>query len=121
MIAGQKRTGLTGYAEYLLERVGVMNRATHKVGELSGGEQQRVALARALIMKPAVLLADEPTGNLDPKTGFKVFELIRELSETLSLATVMVTHNLELSRRMSRCFTLRDGGLHETYDASKDS
>ena len=116
LIAGQKRTGLAGYAEYLLERVGVLNRASHKVGELSGGEQQRVALARALIMKPAVLLADEPTGNLDPKTGLKVFELIRELSETLSLATVMVTHNLELSRRMSRCLTLRDGGLHETRD-----
>ena len=121
LIAGQKRTALTGYAEYLLERVGVLNRATHKVGELSGGEQQRVALARALIMKPAVLLADEPTGNLDPKTGLKVFELIRELSETLSLATVMVTHNLELSRRMSRCLTLRDGGLHETREESKDS
>lgn len=121
LIAGKKRAELTGYAEYLLERVGVLNRATHKVGELSGGEQQRVALARALIMKPAVLLADEPTGNLDPKTGLKVFELIQELSETLSLATVMVTHNLELSRRMSRCLTLRDGGLHETRDESKDS
>ncbi len=116
LIAGQKRAELVGYAEYLLGRVGVLNRSSHKVGELSGGEQQRVALARALIMKPAVLLADEPTGNLDPKTGLKVFELIRELSVTLSLATVMVTHNLELSRRMSRCLTLRDGGLHETLD-----
>ncbi|MDG4476372.1 ABC transporter ATP-binding protein [Thiovibrio frasassiensis] len=121
LIAGQKRSALVGYAEYLLDRVGVLNRASHKVGELSGGEQQRVALARALVMKPAVLLADEPTGNLDPKSGLKVFELIRELSETLSLATVMVTHNLELSRRMSRCLTLRDGGLFETRDESKDS
>ena len=114
LIAGQKRSELAGYAEYLLERVGVLNRSTHKVGELSGGEQQRVALARALIRKPEVLLADEPTGNLDPKTGLRVFELIRELSDTLSLATVMVTHNLDLSRRMSRCLTLREGGLHET-------
>ncbi|OGR01295.1 MAG: ABC transporter ATP-binding protein [Deltaproteobacteria bacterium RIFOXYD12_FULL_55_16] len=121
LIAGQQRSALAGYAEYLLERVGVLTRSTHKVGELSGGEQQRVALARALIMKPAVLLADEPTGNLDPKTGLKVFELIQELSETLSLATVMVTHNLILARRMSRCLTLRDGGLYETMDESKDS
>ena len=121
LIAGQKQSALVGYAEYLLDRVGVLNRSTHKVGELSGGEQQRVALARALIMKPAVLLADEPTGNLDPKTGRKVFELIRELSETLSLATVMVTHNLDLAHRMSRCLVLRDGGLHDTRDESKDS
>ena len=120
LIAGQKRLELVGYAEYLLERVGVLNRSTHKVGELSGGEQQRVALARALIMKPEVLLADEPTGNLDPKTGLKVFELIQELSETMALATVMVTHNLVLARRMGRCLTLLDGGLHETRDESKD-
>ena len=121
LIAGKKRSELVGYAEFLLGRVGVLNRSSHKVGELSGGEQQRVALARALVMKPAVLLADEPTGNLDPKSGLKVFELIRELSETLSLATVMVTHNLDLSRRMSRCLTLRDGGLYETGYTSKDS
>lgn len=121
LIAGKNRAELVGYAEYLLDRVGVLNRSSHKVGELSGGEQQRVALARALIMKPAVLLADEPTGNLDPKTGLKVFELIRELSETLSLATVMVTHNRDLARRMSRCLTLRDGGLYETHEESKDS
>lgn len=121
LISGQKRAELTGYAEYLLDRVGVSDRSTHKVGELSGGEQQRVALARALIMKPEVLLADEPTGNLDPKTGRKVFELIRELSETLKLATVMVTHNLELAGRMNRCLTLRDGGLHETLAERKDS
>ncbi len=121
LISGQKRSELAGYAEYLLERVGVLNRSTHKVGELSGGEQQRVALARALIMKPEILLADEPTGNLDPKTGRTVFELIRELSETLSLATVMVTHNLDLAHRMTRCLTLRDGGLLETQGESKDS
>jgi len=121
LISGQQRSELAGYAEYLLERVGVLNRSTHKVGELSGGEQQRVALARALIMKPEVLLADEPTGNLDPKTGRTVFELIRELSETLSLATVMVTHNLDLAHRMTRCLTLGDGGLLDTKGERKDS
>lgn len=113
LIAGRKYAELTSRAEYLLERVGIGNRASHKVGELSGGEQQRVALARALVMEPAVLLADEPTGNLDPKTGGRIFDLIRELSETMSLATVMVTHNLELAGRMDRCLTLRDGTLHE--------
>lgn len=111
LIAGRERTALNRQGRYLLDRVGVLDRASHKVGELSGGEQQRVALARALIMEPAVLLADEPTGNLDPATGQKVFALIRELSVTLSLATVMVTHNLDLARRMDRCLTLKEGRL----------
>ncbi|MGV1099279.1 ABC transporter ATP-binding protein [Thiovibrio sp. JS02] len=113
LIAGRSRTALEKEGRYLLDRVGVLGRAGHKIGELSGGEQQRVALARALIMQPAVLLADEPTGNLDPNTGLRVFELIRELSSTLSLATVMVTHNLELASRMNRCLTLKNGALNE--------
>jgi len=119
LIAGRERTDLDRRGRYLLDRVGVLDRASHKVGELSGGEQQRVALARALIMEPAVLLADEPTGNLDPATGLKVFELIRELSETLSLATVMVTHNLELARRMDRCLTLKEGKLRQEEGPGK--
>jgi lipoprotein-releasing system ATP-binding protein len=113
LIAGHPRPVLARRGRSLLERVGVLARAEHKVGELSGGEQQRVALARALIMEPAILLADEPTGNLDPATGHRVFNLIRELGETLSLATVMVTHNLELAASMDRCLTLRDGILHQ--------
>ncbi len=121
LIAGKSRMELRRDGEYLLDRVGVLNRAHHKVGELSGGEQQRVALARALIMRPAVLLADEPTGNLDPNTGLRVFELIQELSTTLSLATVMVTHNHELAARMNRCLSLRDGTLSELKMTGKDS
>jgi len=111
LIAGNNHGTLKKQASYLLDRVGVLDRASHKIGELSGGEQQRVALARALVMQPAVLLADEPTGNLDPDTGLRVFELIRELSSTLSLATVMVTHNLELAGRMHRCLRLQNGIL----------
>lgn len=120
LIAGRERTLLNRRGRYLLDRVGVLDRASHKVGELSGGEQQRVALARALIMDPAVLLADEPTGNLDPATGLRVFELIRELSETLSLATVMVTHNLDLAHRMDRCLTLKEGKLRQEGRQSRN-
>ena len=89
------------------------DRIQHKVGELSGGEQQRVALARAIIMKPLLLLADEPTGNLDTKTGYKVFQLLQEMSAEYSLSAVMVTHNLELANEMNRCLTLAEGKLQE--------
>ncbi len=100
----------------VLKRVGLIDRVSHKVGMLSGGEQQRVALARALVMKPALLLADEPTGNLDTRTGHKVFELIREMGHLYSLSTVMVTHNLELARNMDRCLTLVEGKLQPSED-----
>jgi lipoprotein-releasing system ATP-binding protein len=86
-------------------------RQNHRVAELSGGEQQRVALARALIMKPAVLLADEPTGNLDNRSGQRVFELLRALCRERKLAVLMVTHNLELAERMDSRYTLKDGRL----------
>lgn len=113
LISGLPKKELTENAYGLLAQVGLDQRVSHKIGELSGGEQQRVALARALIMKPALLLADEPTGNLDPKTGNKVFELIQEINAAMALSTVMVTHNHELAGRMNRCLTLRDGKLHE--------
>jgi len=111
LIGGGSRKPLLKEAHLLLEQVGLQHRLHHKVGELSGGEQQRVALARALIMKPKVLLADEPTGNLDPATGQKVFDLIRRLSSEFDLATIMVTHNRELATQMDRCLTLIDGEL----------
>ncbi len=112
LIGGFAQEGTFDYGSTLLEQVGLEGRLHHKIGELSGGEQQRVALARALSMKPQILLADEPTGNLDPKTGQKVFDLIRDLNHRLALATVMVTHNRDLAGQMDRCLTLFEGKLH---------
>lgn len=112
-IAGAAKKQLTRDALALLAKVDLEQRISHKIGELSGGEQQRVALARALIMKPVLLLADEPTGNLDPKTGGKVFKLIREITKTMTLSTIIVTHNYDLAARMDRCLTLADGKLQE--------
>jgi lipoprotein-releasing system ATP-binding protein len=111
LIAGRNKEKLTERGHELLNKVGLAERITHKVGELSGGEQQRVALARAVIMKPALLLADEPTGNLDTKTGNKVFELIQAMNEDFNLSIIMVTHNHELAGRMDSCLTLADGHL----------
>ncbi|MCK5226829.1 MAG: ABC transporter ATP-binding protein [Desulfobulbaceae bacterium] len=112
MIAGENKKQIIDQASDLLKLVGLADRSRHKAGELSGGEQQRVALARALVMKPALLLADEPTGNLDPKTGDTMFELICELNRSYSLTTVMVTHNHRLANQLNRCLTLEDGKLH---------
>ena len=113
LIAGLNRQKIADGAADILAKVKLSHRVKHKVGELSGGEQQRVALARAIIMKPSLLLADEPTGNLDTKTGYKVFQLLQEMSADFSLSAVMVTHNLELAEKMDRCLTLADGKLHE--------
>jgi lipoprotein-releasing system ATP-binding protein len=96
-------------AEAILVRVGLKERLTHRVSTLSGGEQQRVAVARALVLGPEVLLADEPTGNLDPKSGARVQELILELNRERGLTSVIVTHNLEMARTLDRQITLRDG------------
>jgi lipoprotein-releasing system ATP-binding protein len=111
LINGMNRKELEGKALDLLDRVNLLHRKTHRSGELSGGEQQRVALARALIMQPSLLLADEPTGNLDSQNGRRVFDLLHSLSRSLSLAVVMVTHNEELARAMDRRLTLKDGVL----------
>ena len=96
-------------AERLLDRVGLSHRMTHKPGELSGGERQRVALARALVGKPAVMLADEPTGNLDRETAVKIFELLAELRQELNMAMLIVTHDEKLAQSADRILHMQDG------------
>ena len=94
-----------------LDEVGLRARASHRAGELSGGEQQRVVLARALVGKPSVLLADEPTGNLDFRTGEMIFELLEGLHRSHQLTSVFVTHNLHFAQRCDRVLNLEKGGL----------
>ena len=109
LIRGMSRQEAAERAEQILVRVGLKDRLTHKQGELSGGEQQRVAVVRALLLKPEVLLADEPTGDLDTQTGNAIFELLCELNQELGTTMVLVTHNPELARRVPRRVTLVDG------------
>jgi len=96
-------------AREMLEIVGLSQRLEHKPGELSGGEQQRVALARALVLKPRLLLADEPTGNLDEKTGEGIHQLLVELNQRRGIAAIVVTHNPRLAERMPRRLRLSEG------------
>ena len=96
-------------AEYLLERVGLSHRMTHKPGELSGGERQRVALARALVAKPKLMMADEPTGNLDRKTAVKIFELLSELRKEFNMAMLIVTHDEYLAQSADAILHMQDG------------
>lgn len=106
LIAGtQKQDAMEKSAE-LLKRLGLGERLYNFPGELSGGEQQRVAIARALISNPKIILADEPTGNLDPHTAEEVFELFVERAETLGTAIVMVTHNMSLAKKMHKVYKL---------------
>ena len=100
-------------ATSLLSEVGLSHRLHHKPGELSGGEQQRVAVARALIRRPDLVLADEPTGNLDTQTGEELFGLLRKLNETHETAFIIVTHNEKLSHQTDRLIHLQDGQILE--------
>lgn len=113
LIEGVGKKAAKQAAETILIRVGLKDRLNHKAGELSGGEQQRVALARALVQRPALLLADEPTGNLDRKNGDLIHNLLMELNVELGMALVVVTHNLELAALVSRRVTILNGGLQE--------
>ncbi len=110
-IAGLARGEAESRARELLATLGLSERAHHRPARLSGGEQQRVAIARALANAPAVLLADEPTGNLDPHTADEVFGLLLRLARGANLAALIATHNLDLARRMDRTIRLHDGVL----------
>ena len=109
--AGVSKDEAQARAVDLLAKVGLSHRLTHRPGELSGGEQQRVAFCRALANGPSVLLADEPTGNLDPETSDRVFETLLELVRETGLSALIATHNLDLAARMDRVLTLSQGRL----------
>jgi lipoprotein-releasing system ATP-binding protein len=111
MIAGTGRRAAEARARELLAQVSLSQRERHRPAELSGGEQQRVAIARALANRPRLLLADEPTGNLDPHTAEDVFDLLARLVHELGLATLIATHNMDLARRMDRIITIHEGRL----------
>ena len=111
LIAGMDRGEAGARADRLLRDVGLSERSSHRVGELSGGEQQRVAVCRALAMDPAVLLADEPTGNLDRETASGVVDLLVALNRERGLSLVVVTHNEELAGRMHRTIKIDDGRI----------
>ena len=113
LIGGMPRKQAAEKAYKVLAEVGLEHRLKHKPGELSGGEQQRVAIARALIMEPGILLADEPTGNLDTETGKKIEDILVNLNATRKITLVVVTHNKLLAERMSRRIGLRDGRIYD--------
>ncbi|WP_133543914.1 lipoprotein-releasing ABC transporter ATP-binding protein LolD [Mesocricetibacter intestinalis] len=114
MLIGRcNRTEAKDRAEKMLQAVGLAHRISHKPSALSGGERQRVAIARALVNRPALVLADEPTGNLDHKTTESIFELIQQLNREQQIAFLLVTHDQALAHKLGRCLVMRDGVLHE--------
>ena len=113
MVRGLKRRDADSRSRELLGYLGLKDRLDHRPAELSGGEQQRVAIARAVANAPRILLADEPTGNLDPRTSERVFSALNQLVRASSLAAIVATHNMDLAARMDRRVTLRDGKVVE--------
>jgi lipoprotein-releasing system ATP-binding protein len=111
LISGMSRALAHVQAEQMLQRVGLGHRLTHRPGELSGGERQRAAVARAIVTRPLVLLADEPTGNLDEPTAEAVFQLMLELNRELQMALLIVTHDLKLARKLDQVYELSQGSL----------
>lgn len=109
---GRPDAALRERAHYLLERVGLQDRLHHLPSQLSGGERERVAVARALIRRPLLVLADEPTGNLDEENASKVSELLLAMPREENAILIVVTHSMELARKMERCFELKRGRLH---------
>jgi lipoprotein-releasing system ATP-binding protein len=116
IIRGEPRARALESALVVLAEVGLEARAEHRAGELSGGEQQRIAIARALTGNPSLLLADEPTGNLDERTGQMIFNLLSELRQKRNLTTILVTHNLQFARCCDRILRLEGGMLHAVPD-----
>ncbi|RZJ42072.1 MAG: ABC transporter ATP-binding protein, partial [Brevundimonas sp.] len=112
-IAGHKQAVARARAEELLSSLGLADRLTHHPAQLSGGERQRVAVARALANRPRLLLADEPTGNLDPATSQTVFEALHDVVKQTGVAALIATHNMELAGHMDRVFAIKDGHLEE--------
>jgi lipoprotein-releasing system ATP-binding protein len=116
LISGYSKQDAREKASKLLLRVGLKNRADHLPAKLSGGEQQRVAAARALAVSPRLLLADEPTGNLDPKTGIEVFDLLKDLHSEEKRITIVATHNSEIAKMCDKIYILRKGKLVDQAD-----
>ena len=120
-LRGENRSKAEAMAAKWLGEVGLADRGHHRSGELSGGEQQRVSLARALVTAPRMLLADEPTGDLDNRTAESVFELISRLHDSYRLTSIIVTHNLAFARRCSRILSLESGAVREISPESLSS
>jgi len=111
LIQGKSRAESFAAAEKILAEVGLKDRINHKPAELSGGQQQRVALARAVVSKPSLILADEPTGNLDSDLAEKIFELLQNLVKNYEIGCLVVTHNLELTKKADRTVIIKDGSI----------